>query len=64
MHPGWESWIWQACAADRSVWLREPEVQVEVELHIQGDWVSVELCEIALRVEVLGCAFVDELLEL
>ena len=64
VHPGWESWIWQACAADRSVWLREPEVQVEVELHIQGDWVSVELCEVALRVEVLGCAFVDELLEL
>jgi len=53
-----------ACAADRSVWLREPEVQVEVELHIQGDWVSVELCEVALRVEVLGCAFDEELLEL
>ena len=37
------------------------------ELRIQGDWVSVELCEVALRVEVLSEAeleAVDELLVL
>ena len=64
VHPGWDSWIWHPCAADRSEWLREPECRVEVELHVLGDRVVVELCESELRVDELACAFVDELINL
>ena len=64
VHPGWDSWIWHPCAADRSEWLREPECRVEVELHVLGDRVVVELCESSLRVDELACAFVDELINL
>ena len=48
LYPGWDSWIWRPCAADRSEWLREPECWVEVGLHVQGGRVVVELCESSL----------------